>query len=225
MHKQFKFLFWLNALIHILSIILEIEWLRFITKPLLMIFLGLYFYYSVDRNAFTKSIMLAIIFSFGGDVALMFQDIAPIYFILGLASFLIAHLFYVYAMVKYPNFKQGFLVKEWWWSLPFLAYGIGLVTFLWSDLKEMTVPVIIYSITIMLMGLSALNMKGRVSKSVAIYILLGAILFILSDSVIALSKFKAEDLMIRMPNLIIMITYILGQFLIVEGVVKQETQL
>jgi uncharacterized membrane protein YhhN len=53
---------------------------------------------------------------------------------------------------------------------------------------------------------------------------LGAILFILSDSVIALNKFKSDDLNIPMPRLIIMVTYILGQFLIVEGVIKNEKE-
>lgn len=224
MQRQTKLLFGLNAIIHIMAIIFDMEWLRFITKPLLMIFLALYFYSSVQKNAFTKSILLAIIFSFGGDVALMFQGNAPIYFILGLGSFLVAHLFYAYGMVKYANFHQGILMKKWWWSLPFLVYGAGLVYFLWADLSDMTIPVVVYSIAIMTMGLSALNMTGRVSKSVALYILLGAILFILSDSVIALNKFKSDDLHIPMPNLIIMVTYILGQFLIVEGVVRHEKE-
>jgi uncharacterized membrane protein YhhN len=224
MQRQIKLLFGLNAIIHIIAIIFEMEWLRFITKPLLMILLAVYFHFSVNRNAFTQSIMLAIIFSFGGDVALMFQGSTPIYFILGLGSFLIAHLFYAYGMVKYSSFRQGILIKKWWWSLPFLIYGAGLVYFLWSDLGDMTIPVVVYSIAIMIMGLSALNMTGRISKSVALYILLGAILFILSDSVIALNKFKSDDLHIPMPSLIIMVTYILGQFLIVEGVVKNEKE-
>ena len=202
---------------------MNLEWLQVITKPLLMVFLALYFHFSVQRNSFTKWIILAIIFSFGGDVALMFQNIAPIYFILGLASFLIGHLFYTYGMAKYPSFSQGFLVKNKWIAIPLLAYGGGLVYFLWSGLGAMTVPVVIYSIVIMLMGLSAINMSGRVNKTAATYIIIGAILFILSDSVIALNKFKAEDLSIPMPSLIIMVTYILGQFLIVEGIVKSES--
>jgi len=217
-----KTLFGLNAAIHILAIILNEEWLISITKPLLMVFLAAYFYYSVQRNSFTKWIMLAIIFSFGGDVALMFQQVAPIYFILGLASFLIGHLFYTYGMVKYPYFKNGILMKKPWLSIPFLVYGGALVYYLWGDLGAMRIPVVIYSIVIMLMGLSALNMIGRVSKVSSSWILCGAILFILSDSIIALNKFKAEDLELPMPSLLIMLTYITGQFLIVEGIIKSQ---
>jgi uncharacterized membrane protein YhhN len=225
MNKQantLKILFWINASIHIASIILDIEWLKFITKPLLMILLAAYFHFAVQRNDFTRWIMFAIIFSFGGDVALMFQHIAPIYFILGLSSFLIAHLFYSYGMAKYPNFNQGYLMKNKWIALPLLIYCGGLVSFLWSSLGAMTLPVVIYSLVIMLMGLSGVNMSGRLNTTAATYIIIGAILFILSDSVIALNKFKSDDLSIPMPSLIIMVTYILGQFFIVEGVVKNE---
>lgn len=217
-----KILFWVNGVIHILAIIMEHELAQQITKPLLMVLLAAYFHFAVQRNGFTRWIMLAIIFSFGGDVALMFQQIQPIYFILGLASFLIGHLFYTYGMAKYPNFNQGYAIKNKWIALPLLGYGVGLVYFLWSGLGAMTVPVVIYSIVIMLMGLSAINMSGRVNTTAATYIIIGAILFILSDSVIALNKFKADTLTLPMPGLMIMVTYILGQFLIVEGIVKSE---
>lgn len=215
-------LFIATVIIHLLGIILAIEPVIFWSKPFLMITLALYFYSASSRNVFTRWMMLGLIFSFGGDVALLFQANAPIYFILGLASFLIAHLCYAYAMFRFPKYKAGLIVKKTWWSIPLLIYGVGLVTFLWSGLGEMTVPVVVYSIVIMLMGLSAVNMLGRTAREAAILIIIGALLFILSDSFIALNKFKSAQLSLPNPRLLIMLTYITGQFLIVRGALKSD---
>ncbi len=218
--KTSLILFITTAIIHLFAIILAIETIVFWSKPLLMITLGLYFYSASTRSIFTRWMMLGIVFSFGGDVALLFQANAPIYFILGLASFLIAHLCYAYAMFRFPKYKEGLIAKKMWWSIPLLIYGVILVSFLWSGLGEMTVPVVIYSLVIMLMGISAVNMLGRTAQQAATLIIIGALLFILSDSIIALNKFKSAQLSIPNPRLLIMLTYITGQFLIIRGALK-----
>ncbi|MBL7708473.1 MAG: lysoplasmalogenase, partial [Chitinophagaceae bacterium] len=72
-------------------------WLEKITKPLLMIVMIIYFVSSVNTNssALKKWIIAALVFSWLGDVLLMFQQEQPIFFLLGLSAFLIAHIFYI----------------------------------------------------------------------------------------------------------------------------------
>lgn len=220
--NHFLQLFWLDALLHILAIIFQLEWLVIATKPLLMVFLALYFYRGITATDYKNWILLALFFSFGGDVFLMFHVNRELLFILGLGSFLIAHLYYSYGMLQFPNFKSGILHKKIWLALPLIAYSIGLIYLVLPKLGDLAVPVMVYAFVIMLTGLSAINLFGRMSSRNASLVTLGAILFILSDSVIALDKFLATQLYIPNPRLIIMVTYILGQFLIVQGFINDN---
>lgn len=220
--KTILYLFIIDAILNIVSVILDLEILNYITKPLLMLLLGWYLYKAAPQNRFTKLMLFGILFSIGGDTALMFQG-NPSYFIIGLVSFLIAHIYYIIGMYKFANFKLGLLSKKWWLGVPLILYGMSLVYMLWAGLGEMSVPVIIYSSVIMLMGLSAMNMFGRTHKVAAQLLLFGALLFILSDSVIAINKFGIEGFNIPYPRLVIMTTYILGQFLIVRGVIAANS--
>ena len=224
MKRISRSLFWIDAILHILSIILDIDWLRLTTKPLLMVFLGLYLYYSVPMNRFTQLMLIGVAFSMIGDTMLMFEA-KPIYFVIGLGSFLIAHVFYILGMSVFPRFKEGVLIKHWWIAIPVIAYSGLLLRFLLPALGDMTIPVVIYSFVILLMGLSAINMFNRTSQEAAQLLMFGAILFIFSDSVIAINKFRYEALQIPFPTLVIMFTYILGQFLIVESVRTKSSEL
>ena len=218
-NKTILYFFITDAILNIIAVIIGSEILNYITKPLLMVLLAWYFYKTAPKNNFTRLILFGVIFSIGGDTALMFQG-SPNYFILGLVSFLIAHIYYIIGMFRFPNFKLGLLFKKPWLGIPLCVYGFSLVYMLWAGLGEMKIPVIVYSTVIMLMGLSAVNMFGRTSQAAAKLLLFGALLFILSDSVIAINKFGIEGFSIPFPKLVIMTTYILGQYLIVKGAIS-----
>ena len=80
----------------------------------------------------------------------------------------------------------------------------------------MKLPVTVYAGIISVMALSVLNLKGKVTDSVFWTLLAGAMLFLISDSSLAVAKFgKAFD----GARLTIMVTYIGGQYLLVRGVV------
>ena len=217
-NKTILFLFIIDALLNIVAVLIGSDLLNYITKPLLMVLLGWYLSVSVRRTPFMKLMLLGLLFSIGGDTALMFQGKAT-YFIVGLISFLIAHVYYIIGMHRFQNFKSGLLFRNWLLGLPLVIYGLGLVCLLWSGLGDMKIPVVVYSTVIMLMGLSAVNMFGRTNKKAAQLLFFGALLFILSDSVIAITKFGSEILEIPFSSLVIMMTYITGQYLIVKGVI------
>jgi uncharacterized membrane protein YhhN len=82
----------------------------------------------------------------------------------------------------------------------------------------MQIPVTIYGIVITGMVISAVSRFGKVNDSSYLLVFLGALLFLISDSLIAFNRFKQP---FPAAGLSIMITYIFGQFLIIAGMLKQ----
>ena len=204
--------------------------LDYIFKPLLMPWLLGYFLVQIskhrlqnqppsDGRAFTRGIVWALVFSWLGDVSLMLVSQNDLFFMIGLGNFLIAHVFYGWAYHRSVMLSptSGYIVRKPFWILPFLLLGTGLYLYLLPSLQDLAVPVAIYATTIVLMGIFALNRKGTTNTTSYQYIFWGALIFILSDSCIAINKFVTP---LPQAGLIIMITYIAAQYLIVRGSLK-----
>ena len=103
------------------------ESLRYITKPLLMPFLTAFFIFQTKNlaSSLKKWIILALVFSWLGDVLLMFESANSNFFIFGLTAFLIAHIFYILFYESVIR-KEG-LRKNYWWFLPVFIYYIALI--------------------------------------------------------------------------------------------------
>jgi uncharacterized membrane protein YhhN len=80
-------------------------------------------------------------------------------------------------------------------------------------------PEVIYLLVIETMGLTAWLRREYQSLNAYLLTFLGAILFIISDSTIAFNKFVQP---FDYANVVIMVTYILGQFLIIEGMIHSQ---
>ena len=167
----------------------------------------------------TKKILItALTFSWIGDVILLFADKGEIYFILGLVAFLISHVFYIVLFSKQAISKT---IKN---KISFGA-GIGLIVIyflmmistLAPKLGSLTIPVVIYAVVISTMLFYAL--KGSVQWNTIPYqsVLIGAVFFISSDSILAFNKF---DQPIPYASFLIMITYLAAQFCIVWGILN-----
>ena len=194
----------------------ELPYLEYIFKPALMLSLGIYFYQqsnNLQQTRTDKFILAAIFFSWLGDVLLMFDG----KFILGLASFLIAHIFYIVVFWA-DNKGLVFLKKDRIaFALLIFAYGLGLIGYLLPYLGSLAIPVTVYAATILIMLLTALNRWKNVGTESFQWVFAGAILFVISDSLLAVNKFATA---LPMANLSIMLTYGLGQYLIVRGYLK-----
>ena len=83
--------------------------------------------------------------------------------------------------------------------------------------KEMQVPVLIYSLAIMTMLLACLNLNGKIPSNIFKILFAGAFLFMISDTFIALNKFKSADFNIPLARIWIMSLYLLGQYLMVRA--------
>jgi len=193
------------------------ETFRYITKPLLMPLLIVFFIFETKglASSLKKWIILALGFSCAGDVLLMFESMNGNFFIFGLVAFLIAHIFYILFFENVIR-KEG-LSKNYWWFLPVIIYYVSLVYILSPHLGDMKLPVRIYGIVISYMLIQALQ-TGRIKDFGAATLMIGgAVLFITSDSLLAINKFYDS---FEYAGIAIMLTYGIAQLLITLGAVK-----
>jgi uncharacterized membrane protein YhhN len=211
--------YWLLAFVIVLSVELFGVWsnnevLQFIFKPLLMPLLAAYFNSAVwqQKDGLRKWVLFALFFSWVGDVLLMFQQERSLFFLLGLSAFLIAHLFYI---IFFHRIRAREKVKGNLWLLLIVAvYYIALISLLSSSLGEMKLPVRVYGIVISFMFLLAMHTLFIQNKTAGRWMIVGALLFILSDSALALNKFYRP---FEAAGVVVMLTYGLGQLFIIEG--------
>lgn len=213
--KKGLFIFWLAAVADIFINITGNEALRFYAKPLIIPALMLYYYYAVVRhNNLSRLFLLGLFFSFAGDVFLLWDN----YFIPGLICFLITHLIYIIYFIKTAN-QVGFHLKKYpLLVIPVVAYAMSLLWILLPSLGTLTLPVVIYATVISAMLLAAINLFKKMAATVYFYYITGAVLFVLSDSLLALNKFYHP---FPMAGISIMVTYILAQYLITKGSINQ----
>jgi uncharacterized membrane protein YhhN len=217
--KKLTIVFWLLALLDIICIILEWKSAHYIVKmtlmPALIILLS-----SAKENKGKKIILAGLIFSWIGDGLLLFESKDPMFFICGLASFLATHIFYIIYFLNINSPKVSLLKKMPILIVPVLAYAGALVWLLFPHLGAMKIPVMAYAVVISTMLICSLYARGKVNKAAGNLYVLGAIAFVLSDSLLAINKFYQP---IPSAGVLIMLTYCAAQFLIVTGFLKQDT--
>jgi uncharacterized membrane protein YhhN len=222
MKKLTLILFLLVSLLELITHFFNLAELHHYTKPLLLITLGLYYYFSAGKEVLSKLILLALFFSWLGDVLLMYQHKNELYFIFGLSAFLVAHVFYIfiYKRFRIDDDSQALLgVQRFRYSFPIILAGTGLMTVLYNHLGDLKIPVLVYGLVLVLMVLNALFRFGRTSLKSFAMVFFGATLFMISDSLIAINKFL---LPVDNSDLWVMITYIPAQYLIVEGLLQHK---
>ncbi len=209
--KFFTILFLAVSILDIIGVILNLEWIRFIFKPLIIpSLMGLY-YYSVDKM--NKWYLVALIFSFLGDVLLLDKFN---YFLFGIGSFLITQILFIKIIMGQLN--KSSLGWKTMAVLPFLAFYVILMYKLKDGVEEFLFPVALYGITISIFGVvSLLNYLGSKNSRSSKYLLFGATIFIVSDTMIALNKFHEPHIIYPAT---IMITYVLAQYLIFKYMVR-----
>ncbi|WP_260610103.1 lysoplasmalogenase [Streptomyces sp. WAC06614] len=164
-------------------------------KPLLM---PLLVAYVLTRGA-PRLLVAALLFGWGGDVALLF-DADPA-FLVGMGSFALGHVCYLALFGKRP-------------ADPRLAAGyavalLGTVGLLWGDLPaELRIPVAGYSLLLTAMAWRSGSLGRRAG--------LGGALFLLSDSLIATGVAHWPQL--PRPDFWIMLTYVASQYLLARGI-------
>jgi len=176
-------------------------------------------YFDSQFNSITKGlakwVLFALLFSLLGDVLLMFQEKNSIFFLLGLSAFLIAHIFYI---IFFHNVRVKENVKGKPWLLVVaVIYYAALINLLSPYLADMKIPVLIYGVVISFMFMLAMHMLFIKNKPAGQWMMVGALLFVLSDSILAINKFYQP---FEAAGVLIMLTYGLAQLFIVEGAIR-----
>lgn len=207
-----------------LAVLLSLGWLELATKPFIMMVLGAYYITSLkeQNSSLSKPVLIAILFSFLGDVALLFQKFDSLYFMVGLGFFLLAHIGYILGYDQHKNSQAGtplLGVQKFRFAFPIILAGTGLITILYSHLGDLRIPVIIYSLVLIIMVLKALFRFGYTDTRSFWMVFVGAFLFMVSDSLIAITKFLSG---FDLAGFAIMSTYMVAQFLIIEGILAHR---
>lgn len=203
-------------LFHLAGIIHEISWLAKLTKPLLIPILG-YFLFDLTygiKNRLITFFLVALSFSWFGDLLLM-NTVEPSFFLYGLLCFLVAQLCYSYSFYRIK--EQQKIKFSWLLFFPVVIYYAVLISWLAPNLGGMKIPVMIYGAVISLMLLLALHLLYMPAVKSGRLFVLGATLFVASDTALAINKFNAP-----FPHaaLVIMLTYGLAQFFLTYGALQ-----
>jgi uncharacterized membrane protein YhhN len=157
---------------------------------------------AVSPSAYAYLVVAGLCFGLAGDVFLMLPGnrIKP-----GLLAFLVGHVLYAIA------FAQGTQVFSVPGLIIVLAYGSVFYLFLFKGLNRMRWPVLIYVITITMMGWLAFSRYLSLDDRASLLALVGAALFIFSDSTNAIKRFRKP---FRAAELIVLAPYFAAQLLL-----------
>ena len=220
-YPQFTFAFAIVFFVELLAVTHKLTELRWVSKPLICISLLLFLYFTIKKKSrFTSKVKIGLFFSLLGDVFLMIPLAGELYFALGLGSFLIAHLFYISAF--YLDATNIITVEKRYVLSIFLVFGFFCMVYYWvlrPHLGGMSIPVLVYSFVITIMGIIAALRFGKTNYRSFIWIFIGALLFIVSDCVLAYNKFVER---FAIGDLLVMSTYMAAQFLITMGTVERK---
>ncbi|TFG21801.1 MAG: lysoplasmalogenase [Promethearchaeota archaeon] len=205
------------AVVDLFAVSKDSKKLEYIAKPLLMPILALYFIFGTFKSGIDWLIVLAILSGCSGDIFLMLENEEK-WFMYGMVGFLIGHIFYIIAFLL--SVGENIIYFPLWGLI--LILPVILILFLTfpkykNYMGDLRIPVYVYIIAILFMHFSSILRLGAFDIFCPCFFLvyIGSLLFITSDSMIAIDTFK-EDM--EIPHFYMMLTYILGQFLIVQGI-------
>ena len=163
----------------------------------------------VKRGVVRLLLAPGLFFSLAGDILLDLDRTR--FFIFGLACFLLTHIFYTVLFLRDFRFRRK--------AIPVIVFVVlfaSVFAFFLRNLDaENLIPVMSYLFVISLMTISAAIYSAGRSWKGSNLVVIGAVLFMLSDAVIAVNQFLfpiPESLMITLP------LYWSAQLLIVRGI-------
>jgi len=172
--------------------------------PMLLLILGLFACGEPREGTIRALIAAGLVASLAGDVFLVDEERC---FLPGLASFLVAHLFYIASFLRGTE-----LAAAAPYAAAYLLVGAVLCGLVWPRLGKLRVPVLAYALVLSAMCTAAWA-RGRADGSVLAPI--GATLFYLSDGVLAVNRFRWP---FRAAKPLLFALYIAGQSLITASV-------
>lgn len=181
--RTYGLLIFIVAVLAILSKIQESIWFVGL-KPLttLLLLLLPLSAWAIASRAFCRGIFAGLFFCLVGDVFLLWDD----FFLLGLGAFLVGHLFFSFTIINAFGFSKSFWV---------LAGVLGLAAFVYAQfyphLGALQLPVLAYVLVIAFMVWQSVGTYFKRKNKTTAFLAVGALCFMLSDSLLGYNKFVA----------------------------------
>ncbi|NQX63071.1 lysoplasmalogenase [Paenibacillus qinlingensis] len=177
---------------------------------LIPMWLILYYAYShmpLAKNRIHWLMLTGLFFGMLGDGLIMYE------FVIGLAAFLIGHLFYTTAFLVQWRFSWLRFSS----IIPIAIYSIMMgrelvISLMAQNNAGLVVPVLFYIIVISLMGWSAIMTGNR-------WAVIGSFLFLISDSILSWNLFVSP---VFFADILIMTSYYSAQFIIARSAALPE---
>ena len=195
------------SLVYLITLFFKDSLLQYILKGCLVPLILAIYIFGANQNILPLMV-IALIFGWLGDVFLLKIN-NLLCFRLGLASFLLGHIFYIITMF---NYAQPFNILILIISIAAaVCYGIFMFRLV-QPTSDMKIPVIAYETILLTMAIFALQLFLSQGGKFGAFVFAGSLFFVASDSMLALATFRKKAL-----NVPVMITYIAAQLLIVLG--------
>jgi len=174
----------------------NLETLCYVLKPLAtLLVISIPLLHGKTNKTYKFYILIGLVFCLIGDVLLLFKSL----FIFGLIAFLIGHVIFIKAFTTLNGFIKNYTILGL-----LLLYAVGYFIYINSSLGDLLIPVIVYMLFILIMAWQGLSLYTLQKSKTHLLIAIAVVLFFISDSVLAIDKFKAA---LPFANLIIAATY------------------
>src|SRR5271157_5460224 len=159
------------------------------------------------KDRYSLWISIGLLFSLVGDILLLRPDH---FFLQGLSAFLLTHIAYLIAFTRDAHFPA----RRGVWIL-YLLFAAFCNFLLFSRLPAgLRFPVAVYSVFLVSMAAQAMGRSFLMRTSAARLAAVGALLFVLSDGLLAFNRFYA---LLRFAPLLILVPYYAAQWLIASS--------
>lgn len=209
MKKFLPFMILLFSILYIFFIPSEPTGIKILFKliPMLLILFFAITLKPIQSPKYRMLILTGLFFCMIGDGTL-------IWFVIGLSSFLIGHLFYTAGFISSWNYSHKRMLS----IIPISIYAFLMSSNIMAALidkgdRGLIIPVIAYTIAISTMVFTAIMTGNK-------WAIIGSILFIISDSILSWDLFVQS---VRYSSELIMITYYSAQFLIARSILSLKS--
>lgn len=178
----------------------------YITKPLTttLILVPVLALVPDSEGAYIPLIAGGLAFALLGDILLMLPEER---FVLGIASFAATHVFYLAAFTVAAGI--AFINPS---TIPLIIFAVLMARFLWRGVrKSLQIPILAYVVLITVMTAQAIGAALDLESTGLAIAAAGAVLFLASDSMLAVDRFRVPFAAARA---LVLSTYWLGQWLI-----------
>lgn len=192
---------------------------RFISKPLVIGSLLIYFF--LKSSNFNKvdryPIILALFFMILGDISLLYID-NYFAFTTGFVLFMAANIMYLIAFYSKVTYRIQAIIPYW---MVVIGVCISILLIIYDGVGIFLIPVLIFMVIAFYMVQTTYVRYGTTNKTSYYLVFAGAILFIISECIIA---FRVFYLPVPFERTLVMLSYGLGNFFIIKGLLLDNSR-